>query len=312
MKGQIVTVFGGSGFIGRYVVQKLANNGAIIRVAVRNPDKALFLKTMGEVGQIIPVRVNITDEESVAKALNGADHVVNLVGILYERGQQKFSDIHVIGATTIAKVAAEKAVKHLVHISALGADPSSLSRYASTKGKAEQKVLEEFKSATIIRPSVVFGAEDKFFNRFACVARYSLALPLFGGGKTKFQPVYVGDVADAIVKILGDNHTKSPYAAKVFELGGPNVYTFKEIMEFILKTTQRKRALIPLPYSFATLIGVLAQFMPDPLITPDQVKLLQKDNIVNPKALSFKQLDIHPASVEVIVPTYLKRFRYHG
>ena len=158
----------------------------------------------------------------------------------------------------------------------------------------------------------MFGEEDQFFNRFACIARYSLALPLFGGGRTKFQPVYVGDVADAIVKILCDSHTKSPYAGKTFELGGPNIYTFKEIMEFILDTTGRKRPLIPLPFVFATTIGVFTQFMPNPLITPDQVKLLKKDNIVSPKAWSFKKLDIDPHSVELIVPKYLKRYRYYG
>ncbi len=310
MQKRTVTVFGGSGFIGRHVVQRLATAGATVRVAVRNPDKALFLKAMGQMGQITPVRVNITDEQSVTKAIAGADSVVNLVGILFERGKQRFHDLHVTGAGIIARVAATQMVQQLVHISAIGSSPIASAHYASTKGKGEIQVRRHFKDAVIIRPSVVFGEEDKFFNRFACVAKYSPMLPLFGGGHSKFQPVYVGDVAEAIVKILQSE--PSTFAGQTFELGGPKVYSFKELMEFILSTTRRRRLLVSMPYSFATASGMFLQFLPDPLITPDQVKLLQQDNVVAPKAPSFKALGIEPTAVEVIVPGYLQRYRYYG
>ena len=313
MQGKVVTIFRGSGFIGRYVVEKLAKAGAEIRVAVRNPDKALYLKTMGEIGQITPIFVNVTHEESVAQVLSGADYAINLVGILFEWRRQKFDRIHVLGAQTIAKVAANVGVKRLVHVSSIGADSHSNARYLASKGQGEQQVRTYFPEATILRPSIVFGQEDQFFNRFALLARFSPFLPLFGGGSTKFQPAYVGDIAHAVLKILSyDKTSESPYVGKTYELGGPHIYTYKEIMELILRETRHKRLLLKMPFLFATVAGAFLQYLPQPLITPDQVRMLKQDNVVCEQALTFKDLDIEPTSVELIVPTYLKRYRYHG
>jgi NADH dehydrogenase len=327
MQRRVVTVFGGSGFLGRHLVKRLAARDAIVRVAVRDPEAALFLKPLGDVGQIVPWAADVTDKESVAFAVNGADSVVNLVGILFEKGKRTFERIHAEGAANVAAAAAAAGVKRLVQVSAIGADPESASAYARTKAAGEAAVMKAFPDATIVRPSVVFGPEDGFFNLFAGVARISPMLPVFGcpiwpkitfggegfpfkvdlygDGGTKFQPVYVGDVADAIVVILTDPKTKG----KTYELGGPRVYSFKAIMELLLKEIGRRRLIVPIPFAVGMIQGFFLQMLPRPLLTCDQVTLLKRDNVVAPGALTFKDLGISPTTAETILPTYLKRFR---
>ena len=255
MAGRQVTIFGGSGFIGRYVVERLADKGWTIRVAVRHPRGANFLKPLGDVGQIVPIRAPLQDEEAVRIACEGSDAVINLVGILYEAGNQTFGDVQALGAERIAKAAAAAGTAKLVQISAIGADDESPADYARSKAYGEKAVMEAFPKATVLRPSIVFGPEDDFFNRFAAMARLSPALPLIGGGKTRFQPVFVADVADAVVTALEDPKAEG----KTYELGGPRVYSFKELMEFLLETIGRRRFLMPLPVPLANL--QLAQIM---------------------------------------------------
>jgi len=307
MEARQITVFGGSGFLGRYVVRALAKKGWRIKVATRRPNRAFFLRPMGQVGQIGFVKCNVADAEQVGHALSGSQAAVNLTGILYQRGQS-FQGVHVDGAASIAEAAARLGLRALVHVSAIGADPESLSRYAETKAEGEKRVREAFPAATIMRPSLLFGPEDQFFNRFAEMARYFPALPLIGGGRTKFQPVFVGDVAAAIVTALDDPGARS----KTYELGGPTIYTFKQLMEIILSETGRKRALVPLPFGLAFLNSIFLQLMPKPLLTPDQVRLLKKDNVVSPTAHTLKELGIQPTTVEAEVPSYLWRFRTKG
>lgn len=304
----LVTVFGGSGFIGRYVVQRLASAGWQVRVAVRRPDEALFLKTAGDVGQVTPVAANIRDDRSVATAVIGADAVVNLVGILFQSGRQQFAAIHTEGAGRVAAAAKAAGVKRLVQISAIGADPTSAAAYARTKAAGEEAVKAAFPSATILRPSIVFGPEDDFFNRFARLAMVSPVLPLIGGGHTKFQPVYVADVAAAVATVLDDAGT----SAKTFELGGPQSYSFRALMSLLLKEIGRRRALVPLPFALASLQACVLQLLPVPPLTVDQVRLLKRDNVVSPGALGFKDLGLAPTAVETILPTYLDKFRPHG
>jgi len=304
----LVTVFGGSGFIGRYVVQRLARTGWQVRVAVRRPDEALFLKTAGDVGQVTPIAANIRDDRSVAAAVAGADAVVNLVGILYESGRQKFDDVQAKGAGRVAAAAKAAGAKHFIQISAIGADAGSASAYAKSKAGGEQSVKAAFPGATILRPSIVFGPEDDFFNRFAGLAMLSPALPLIGGGHTKFQPVYVADVAAAVEKSLGDPAT----AGKTYELGGPRSYSFRELLVLMLKEIGRCRLLVPLPFALATLQGAILQLLPMPLLTVDQVRLLKNDNVVGANALGFKDLGLTPTSVEAVLPTYLDKFRPLG
>jgi uncharacterized protein YbjT (DUF2867 family) len=302
MERRVVTVFGGSGFIGRHLVRRLAADGCIVRVLVRNPERAAFLKMYGEPGQIVPMYGDVADAASVAGAATESFEVINLVGILYEKGRRTFQRIHVEGAANVAKASADAGVDRLVHMSAIGADPASPAEYGRTKAAGEREVRAAFPRATIIRPSVVFGPEDDFFNRFASLARFSPALPVF---KTRFQPVYVGDVADAFMAVLADPET----AGKVYELGGPRVIGFRELMQIMLREIGRKRALVPLPLSIAQLEAVFLEMLPVPPLTRDQVKLLGRDNIVDPGALSFKDLGIQPTGVEAVLPTYLSRFR---
>ena len=302
MERRVVTVFGGSGFIGRHLVRRLAADGCIVRVLVRNPERAAFLKMYGEPGQIVPMYGDVADAASVAGAATESFAVINLVGILYEKGRRTFQRIHVEGAANVAKASADAGVDRLVHMSAIGADPASPAEYGRTKAAGERAVRAAFPRATIIRPSVVFGPEDDFFNRFASLARFSPALPVF---KTRFQPVYVGDVADAFMAVLADPET----AGKVYELGGPRVIGFRELMQIMLREIGRKRALVPLPLSIAQLEAVFLEMLPVPPLTRDQVKLLGRDNIVDPGALSFKDLGIQPTGVEAVLPTYLSRFR---
>ncbi len=318
-----VTVFGGSGFIGRHLVSRLAAKGIVVRVAVRDVVAANFVKPMGDVGQITPVRANILDEADVAAAVEGSDAVFNLVGILFNRGRQRFDAIHKDGAGRVARLSREAGVGRLLHMSALGASMTSQSRYAWSKAAGEEAVHEAFDGATIVRPSVVFGPDDDFFNLFAALARLSPVLPVFGcpmpsirggqidiygDGGTKFQPVYAGDVADAMVACLKDSDT----AGGIYELGGPTVYSFKQIMELVLSATDRKCLLAPVPFWVASVEALFLELMPKPLLTRDQVILLKTDNVVSGSTPTFETLGIAPTAAEVIVPSYLDRFRRGG
>ena len=306
--GQVATVFGGSGFIGRYVVQRLAAAGHVVRVAVRDPEGALFLKPMGGVGQVVPMRCDIADPAQVAAAVAGAAMVVSLVGILFESRGNRFASIQGEAPGTIARAAASAGVRRLVHVSAIGADAASESVYARTKAEGEQAVLAAFPGATILRPSIVFGPEDAFFNRFAAMASLLPALPLIGGGHTRFQPVYVGDVADAVMAAL----TRDDVAGRTYELGGPKVYTFRALLEYILQVTGRRRALLTVGWGVAMFKGRMGELLPTPPITRDQVRLLRHDNVVAEGAAGLAELGLAPRAVEAIVPGYLARYRRPG
>jgi NADH dehydrogenase len=307
MKNSLITVFGGTGFLGRHTVRALARSGYRIRVAVRHPNEGFFLRPMGQVGQIDIVKCNVRDADQVAAAVQGADGVVNLTGILYQRGAQSFEAVHVGAAEAIAKAAHAGSVTSLIQISSIGAGKDAMSRYAASKGEGELRVRAAFVDAVILRPSIVFGPEDDFFNRFAALARILPFLPLIGGGGTRFQPVFVGDVAAAIVRAIADPAARS----QTFELGGPNIYTFKELMQFVLRQTCRKRLLVPVPFFVASIQALFLQFLPKPLLTPDQVILLKSDNIVSaPNTLA--SLGIEATSIEAEVPAYLWRFRPRG
>ncbi len=304
----LVTVFGGSGFLGRYIVQRLARAGWQVRVAVRRPNEALFLKTAGDVGQVTPVAANIRDEASVKAAVAGADAVVNLVGILYQSGRQSFDAVQAKGAARVAAAAKAAGARRFVQMSAIGADTQSDSLYARSKGEGEQAVKLAFPGATILRPSIVFGPEDDFFNRFARMALMSPALPLIGGGHTKFQPVYVDDVAHAVERALADASTEG----KTYELGGPRAYSFRALMEMLLKGIGRCRLLVPLPFPLAKLKASFLQLLPIKLLTVDQVRLLEHDNVVKSGALTLSDLGIQPTALDAILPTYLDQYRPLG
>jgi uncharacterized protein YbjT (DUF2867 family) len=304
---RVATVFGGSGFIGRYVVKRLAHQGYIVRVAVRDPEAALFLKPMGAVGQVVPLYASVMNEGTVHRAIAGAEVVVNLVGALFEDRAASFQAVHTEGAERIARIAAATGVSRLVHISAIGADPDSPARYGSTKGKAEQAVLAVFPAATILRPSIVFGAEDKFFNRFAEIGRMAPFMPVISGA-TKMQPVFVGDVADAIMAAIATDASMG----KTYELGGPRIWTFREILAFILKQTRRDKRLVHIPMGIARLQAGVLQHVPGKPLTPDQLLMLSKDNIVAPGALGLADLGITPTPVELVVPAYLDRYQPGG
>ncbi|MGB8818459.1 MAG: complex I NDUFA9 subunit family protein [Rhizobiaceae bacterium] len=308
---KLVTVFGGSGFVGRHVVRALAKRGYRIRVAVRRPDLAVHLQPLGNVGQIQLVQANLRFRWSVDRAVEGADHVVNLVAILNESGAQRFDAVQDFGARAVAE-AARAVNAGLTHVSAIGADKGSESDYARTKGLAEEAVLQIVKDAVILRPSIIFGPEDGFFNKFADMARFSPALPLIGGGETKFQPVYVGDVAEAIARCVDG----SVAGGKVYELGGPEVRSFKQLMEQMLTVIERKRLLVSVPFWLANILGAIAGLMPNPVLTRDQVKLNKVDNVVSDKAKkdgrTLEGMGIAPRTMEAILPTYLWRFRTRG
>jgi uncharacterized protein YbjT (DUF2867 family) len=308
MRYRRVTIVGGSGFIGRYVVKRLAAAGAVIAVMSRHASAAGFLRPMGDVGQIALINAAIDDEARLAAAVEGADAVISATGILFERGAQRFDVVHVRGPALLARLAKAAGARHFVHFSAIGADPAAPAAYARSKAAGEAAVRAAFPEATILRPSVVFGPEDDFFNRFAALARWSPALPLIGGGHTKFQPVYVGDVADAVIAGLAQPDA----AGKTFELGGPRVYSFRELMELVLRETGRKRPLVNLPFSLASLEAAFLEWLPRPPLTRDQVKLLQRDNIVAAGSLGLADLGIAPTAVELIIPTYLDRYRHGG
>ena len=307
MNSRLVTVFGGTGFLGRHTVRALAKAGWRIKVAARRPARGFFLRPLGTVGQIDFVKCDIADAESVAAAIAGSDAVINLCGILFQRGQT-FEDVQADGPANIGAAAAAAAVRALVHVSAIGADSQSGSEYAVTKAEGEQRLREAYPAATILRPSIIFGPEDGFFNRFAEMARFLPALPLVGGGKTLFQPVFAGDVAAAIVKVLENDAA----AGRTYELGGPTVYSFRQLMQIVLAETGRRRLLLPLPFGVAAIKAFFLQFLPNPPLTPDQVKLLRHDNVVSPGALTLADLGITPTTVEAEVPTYLWRFRAKG
>lgn len=303
-----VTIFGGSGFLGRHLVTRLARSGWSILLAERHPSRAHFLQPLGDVGQISAVAVRVQDEDRVARVVEGADAVVNLTGILYETGRQKFDGVHHTGAANIAKAATAGQVRRFVHVSAIGADPKAEARYARTKGMGEDAVRQAFPQATILRPSIVIGPEDGFFNRFAEMSRLSPFLPLVGGGLTKFQPVYVGDVAQAIEMGLTDDAV----AGETYELGGPKVYSFKALLELMLDQIGKRRALLPLPFAVASLQATFLELLPVPPLTRDQVRLLRSDNVVSEGAKSFADLGIAPCAVETIIPTYLDKYRPGG
>lgn len=307
----LVTVYGGSGFLGRHVVRALAKRNYRIRVAVRRPELAGFLQPLGRVGQIHAVQTNLRHAPSVEMAARDAQVLINLVGILYERGRQRFDAVHTYGAEQVA-LAANAHGARMVHVSAIGADPNSPSAYGRSKANAEQLVIAAQPSTTIMRPSIIFGPEDDFFNRFAALARISPMLPLIGGGLTRFQPVFVGDVAAAIADAV-DGKTRP---GTIYELGGPDVRTFKELMQFVLTTIERKRLLVSLPFFVARMQAMFLQYIPKPLLTPDQVELLRSDNLVSEAAKSeartLQGLGIEPEPMEAIVPSYLWRFRKTG
>jgi NADH dehydrogenase len=308
----LVTVFGGSGFLGRNVVRALCKRDFRIRVAVRRPELAGHLQPLGRVGQIHAVQANLRYPASVTAAMRDSHVAINLVGILAEGGAQNFDAVQTVGAANVAKAAAAVGAR-VVHVSAIGADENSPSRYARSKAAGEKAVLSAAPSATILRPSIVFGPEDQFTNRFAALAQMSPMLPLIGGGLTKLQPVYVGDVAAAVADAV-EGKTRP---GETYELGGPEVLTMREIMEIILAITGRRRMLIPLPFGLAKLQALLLQFAPGPLkLTPDQVALLRSDNVVSEAAkaagLTLEGLGIAADSLEAIAPQYLWRFRAAG
>ena len=325
MNDRRVTVFGGSGFIGRHIVRKLAAEGAVVRVAGRDPEQALSLKPMGSLAQIVPLAADVCDPPSVRAAVAGADAVINLVGILFENGRQAFRRVHVAGAETVATAAREAGARALVQVSALGADAQSKSAYARTKAEGEAAVLKAFPNATILRPSVVFGPGDGFLTRFAAMARYLPVLPvigasfcphikrvdgqtqikMFGSDGPRFQPVYVADVAAAVVAALGRKDARG----RLYELGGPRVYTFKELMELMLAVTRRRRLLVPVPFGLAAIQAFFLGHLPGHLLTLDQVELLKTDNVASAGAPGLDTLGVQASALDAIAPLYLSRFR---
>jgi|TARA_B110000881_G_scaffold136874_1_gene120614 NADH dehydrogenase len=311
---KLVTIFGGSGFVGRYIVRRMAKEGWRVRVAVRRPNEAIFVKTYGDVGQIEPLLANIRDEASTRAAIIGSDAVVNCVGILNETSRQKFNTLQTEGAGRIARIAAECGVTNFVHFSAIGADSNSESNYSKSKAEGESLVRAAFKSAIILRPSIVFGNEDQFFNRFATMAKLSPIVPLVGS-ETKFQPVYVDDLAAAAVKAITENVKPG-----IYELGGPEVATFKELIVKLMGIIRRKRLIVNVPF-FAALIQAYAFDMAQKLslglftnsiLTRDQVRSLKSDNVVSSRGKGFKELNIEPIAMDAILEEYLYRHRPYG
>jgi NADH dehydrogenase len=308
----LVTVFGGSGFLGRHVVRALLRRGWRVRAAVRRPDLAGHLQPLGMIGWVQPVQANLRYRWSVDRAAEGADAVVNLVAIPHASGRQTFEAVHVFGARAVAEATRKAGIARLVHVSAIGADTQSKSAYARTKAEGEAAVRETLPGAVIMRPSLLFGADDHFFNRFAGLARALPALPLIGGGKTKFQPAFAGDVARAIADSVEGKATPGT----TYELGGPEVKTFRECMEMILAVTERRRLLVPVPFPLAAVAGAVLQYLPKPLLTADQVRQLRVDNVVSEAAIrdkrTFAAFGIEPDTLAAVLPSYLLRFRARG
>ena len=308
----LVTVFGGSGFVGMQVTRALAKRGYRVRVACRRTNLAYRAPLMGEVGQIQVMQANVRMPASIDRALEGADAVVNLVGVLFEQGRQRFQSLHAQGARNIAEAARAHGIRTFVQVSALGADAEGKSKYARTKAEGEAAVRAAVLTATVVRPSIVFGQDDDFFNRFGALAAQAPVLPLPGGGQTRFQPVFVNDVAAAIAACVTDPAAQG----KTYELGGPAVFSFKELMQLVLAQTQRDRLLVPLPWPLAKAIGVAGDLMSilpmAPPLTADQVELLTRDNVVSGTLPGLKDLGVAPTAVEAVVPTYLYRYRKGG
>jgi uncharacterized protein YbjT (DUF2867 family) len=310
----LVTVFGGSGFVGAQVVRALAKRGLRVRIAVRRPGVAYRVRTLGDVGQIEVVQANLRNPASIGRALDGAEACINLVGVLYEQGRQRFQTLHAKGAEEVASACVARGITNFVQMSALGADPDSASRYGRTKGLGEQAVRSLIPSAVVIRPSVVFGVDDSLFNRFATLASLLPVIPLPGGGSTRFQPVFVGDLAAAIANAVTDRSA----AGKTFEVGGPKVYSYRELMQLTLAEIHKSRFFLPLPWSVAGLLGALAELptrlLPmAPVLTADQVEMLKSDAVPAPGMPGLKALGVDaPVAVEAILPTYMYRFRRGG
>ncbi len=307
-KPKMVTVIGGSGFIGRQVVQDLAQAGIRVRVGCRDPEAALDLKPMGDVGQVTPIQMNIRDDASVQAAVRGADAVVNLVGILAEGGKQRFKTVQAEGAGRVARAAAAAGAASFVQISAIGASETSRAAYARSKAMGEASVREAFPDAVVLRPSIVFGPRDSFFNMFAEMAQLSPFLPLIGGGETKFQPVYVGDVAAAVMAALTNPETRG----KSYELGGPAAYSFKQLLQMMLKETGQKVRLLSIPFPVAALMGALTGWLPGAPLTRDQVEMLKTDNVVSSGSEGLRELGVAPTAIQAILPTYMDVYRRGG
>lgn len=312
LRGKLVTVFGGSGFVGRHVVRALAKRGWRVRVAVRRPDLAGHTQPMGVVGQVVPVQANVRYPESIRRALAGADAVVNLVAILSESGKQTFDAVHIAGAEAIAKACAEEGIGTLVHMSAIGADPESGSVQARSRAAGEAVAQQHMPGAIIMRPSIIFGPEDSFFNRFAGMARFLPVLPVIGDGETLFQPVFVGDVAQAVVKAVEGELRPG----RVYELGGPEQKSFRALMQYVLDVTGRKRLIAALPVPLARIQATVLELLPGKLLTNDQITSLQSDNVVSQAAINegrtLEAMGIRPTAMEAVVPGYLWRFRRMG
>ena len=308
VSNKVACVFGGTGFVGRQIVRELAKKGYIIKVATRVPERAYFLKPAGTVGQVVPFQCDYSDEASIASAVAGCEVVVNCIGILFEKSwKQRFQVIHAELPGLIAAVSAKAGVKNFIHLSALAIDKAT-SKYAKTKLEGEKAVKKAFPASVILRPSVIFGEDDAFFNMFAEMSRYAPALPLIGGGKTKFQPVYVGDVADAVMAALDEPEAQG----QIYELGGPDVVTFKEIYQKLFEYTGRKRCLVSLPFGLAKVQATFMSVLPNPPLTRDQVESLKTDNVVSKKAKGLADLGVHSTAMSLILPTYLESYRAGG
>ena len=305
---KIIAIFGAGGFIGKHLIRNLTKLDYRIKIATRSPYLKGYLKPLGNPGQIELFKTNIFNEEDVRNVLKNCDLVINLVGILYETKKQKFNHIHSRFPQLLSNLCNELGIKNLVHISALGVKEKHNSLYMQSKLEGEKNIQDTFKPSVILRPSVVFGPEDKFFNTFASLAQFSPVLPLVGGGKTKFAPIYVGDVAKAIVKALELNNSEP----KIYELGGPENYSFKELMEILLTEIKKKRFLIPIPFGFAKFLSYFLQILPNPLLTPDQVELLKHHNIVSGDHPTLKDLGITGTPIQSILSKYIYRFREGG
>ena len=303
-----IAIFGGGGFIGKHLMRELTKVGYRVKVATRNPYLKGYLKPLGNPGQIELFKTNIFELEDIKKILRNCDYVINLVGILYQNSKQRFEQLHEKFPFILSKLCNEFDIKNIVHLSALGVNPNHKSEYMRSKLQGEINIGENFKNVKILRPSIVFGPEDKFFNRFASIAQFSPALPLIGGGKTKFSPVYVGDVAKAITSVLKLKDSQK----SIYEVGGPEIYSFKELMEILLKEIKKKRILLSVPYRIAKFNSYFLQMLPNPLITPDQVEILKYNNIISGKFPTLKDLEIVPSSIKNILPKYIYRYRTGG
>ena len=305
---KIIAIFGGGGFLGKHLMRQLTKLDYRIKVATRNPFLKGYLKPLGNPGQIELFKTNIFNPEDVKRVIKNCDFVINLVGILYETRKQKFNQVHEEFPNLLGNICNENKVKKLVHVSALGVREDHISKYMQSKLKGEKNIKNSFKSSIILRPSVIFGPSDKFFNTFASITQFSPFLPLIGGGSVKFSPIYVGDVAQAIVKTLKLNNSEP----EIYELGGPKNYSFKELMEILLKEIKKKRLLIPIPFGLAKIQSYFLQMIPKPILTPDQVEILKYNNITSGKYPNLEDLGISGKNIESILPKYIYRFRAGG